>query len=216
MESRFCRSVALSQCGSPRSFFFSKRRCGARMIQPVVPFQCSTSSAASFSGRLGSPALPKTDSTKSTFATMDPGANKRTSMRFSEVKPTTSGQTNGRSITLTQPRCGVESLLVNGRTRFSSGGHKAASRSLLKATGGTTFFVFCDRVTNLCDMEDAHSGALVVNRVVDHSIDAAKRLQQLVFVLIASQWQRHSARHAVLVQAVGRWEGHWLRVPHLA
>ena len=71
-------------------------RWGARMTQPVWPVQCSTSSPASFSGRPGSPPLPKMVSTKSRLLTRLPGAKNRISIVFPAVKPGTSGQTMGR------------------------------------------------------------------------------------------------------------------------
>ena len=67
------------------------------MTQPVWPVQCSTSSPASFSGRNGSPALPKIDSTKSRLLTRPPGAKKRISIVFPASQPGTAGQTIGRS-----------------------------------------------------------------------------------------------------------------------
>ncbi len=57
-------------------------RCGATITQPVWPVQCITSSAASFSGRYGSPPFPKMPSTKSRLLTRLPGAKKRISIVF--------------------------------------------------------------------------------------------------------------------------------------
>ena len=74
------------------------------MTQPVWPVQCSTSSPASFSGRYGSPALPKIDSTKSRLLTRPPGAKKRTSIVLSAQTPGTAGQTTGRSSSETNVR----------------------------------------------------------------------------------------------------------------
>ncbi len=87
MPSRRWRSVAWSQCGRPAAFLVIFVRCGARMTQPVWPVQCSASRPASFSGRFGSPPLPKMLSTKSRLLTRLPGAKKRISIVFSGVKP---------------------------------------------------------------------------------------------------------------------------------
>ena len=97
MPSRRCRSVADSQAGRPSSFLVKvPTRCGARITQPVWPDQCAGSSAASFSGRFGSPALPKMLSTKSRLLTRFPGTKNRVSIRCSAMKPGTSGHTTGR------------------------------------------------------------------------------------------------------------------------
>ncbi len=65
------------------------------MTQPVWPVQCSVSKPASFSGRNGSPALPKIDSIKSRLLTRLPGAKKRISIDFSSMKAG-HGRTNHR------------------------------------------------------------------------------------------------------------------------
>ncbi|MPM88512.1 hypothetical protein SDC9_135616 [bioreactor metagenome] len=131
--SRRSRSVASSQCGRPRSRLVTWMRCGARMMQPVVPVQCSGSRAASLSGSWGSPALPKMPSTKSRLLTRPPGTMKRTSIRCGQT-PGTSGTTTGRISSETKVRAGVSEPAVQGSSSASSGGHRASSSSRPKTS----------------------------------------------------------------------------------
>src|ERR1700744_6219367 len=114
MPSRRCRSVAESQCERPNSFFVTFVKCGAKITQPVWPVQCSTYNPASFSGRKGSPALPNTHSMKSKLLTKLPGAKKRISIDFSEINPSTSGQTTGRNKSETKHSACSVCVEVNG------------------------------------------------------------------------------------------------------
>ncbi len=66
-------------------------------MQPECPDHPSISRAESFSGKYGSPAFPKIDSTKSKLLTKFPGAKKRISILFLELIPGTSGLTGGRN-----------------------------------------------------------------------------------------------------------------------
>ena len=103
------------------------------------PVQCSTSSAASFTARLGSPAFPKMVSTKSRLLTKLPGAKKRTSILFSLTIPGTSGHTTGRSnndtITLAFSSCAE----VKGKVINSSVGFSALCNRCAKVIFGTSF-----------------------------------------------------------------------------
>ena len=72
------------------------------MMQPLWPVQPDGARAESFTGRRGSPLLPKIPSTKSRLETSPPGAKNRISMRRSETKPGTSGTTRGLSNKETQ------------------------------------------------------------------------------------------------------------------
>ena len=72
-------------------------------------------------------------STKSRLLTRFPGAKKRVSMRFSAMKPGTSGQTSGRSSNDTKHSAGCGCVAVNGRRMMSRGGLKAAA-SILAGT----------------------------------------------------------------------------------
>src|ERR1035437_2298050 len=103
MPSRRCSGVAESQCGSPSKCLGTCVRCGARITHPVCPVQLSGSSEASFSGKYGSPALPKILSTKSRLDTSPPGTKKRVSMYFAVVNPGTAGTTKGRKSRDTKP-----------------------------------------------------------------------------------------------------------------
>ena len=139
MPSRRWRSLASSHEGRPSPALVSLLRCGAKMTQPVWPVQCSVSSAASFSGRLGSPALPKMLSTKSRLQTRPPGTKNRTSMLFSGATPGTSGQTTGRSRRETKHSAGSGSVEVKGNRISSGGGFSAAWSRRPKTALGTAF-----------------------------------------------------------------------------
>ena len=76
------------------------------MTQPVWPVHVSGARDASFSGRYGSPPLPKMPSTKSRFATVPPGTMNRVSIRFSRTDPGTSGDTRGRRCRETKQAAG--------------------------------------------------------------------------------------------------------------
>ena len=82
------------------------------MTQPVWPVQVSGASEASFSGRYGSPPLPKMPSTKSRLATRPPGTMNRVSIRFSRTEPGTSGDTSGRRCSETKQAAGSGWLAV--------------------------------------------------------------------------------------------------------
>ena len=99
------------------------------MTQPVWPDQLFGSSAASFSGNCGSPALPKMPSTKSRLQTRPPGTMKRVSMVFAGPRPGTAGTTSGRSISETKQAAGFGWFAVNGSFMSSTGGWKANSTS---------------------------------------------------------------------------------------
>jgi len=135
--SRFCRAVAQLTWGSPSSFLVSRVRCGARMTQPVWPVQPAGAREASFSGRYGSPALPKMPSTKSRLETSPPGAMKRVSIRFSRTVPGTSGETIGRMYSETKHAAGSGWFAVYGRTLSISGGVNACLSSRANTGFGT-------------------------------------------------------------------------------
>ena len=110
--------------------------CGATITQPVWPVQCGASSAASFSGRYGSPPLPKMASMKSRLLTRLAGAKQRISMRFSGSLPV-AGQTIGRSSSDTNIRACCCWSAVKGSASTLSGGSSARSSSVAKAFFGT-------------------------------------------------------------------------------
>jgi hypothetical protein len=85
---------------------------------------------ASFSGKKGSPALPKILSTKSRFDTRPPGAKNRISERFSGETPGTAGQTSGRRSSEAIADTGVCQPAVNGK-RMSDDGGESAARNML-------------------------------------------------------------------------------------
>ncbi len=109
------------------------------MTQPEWPVHDSGSSEASFSGRYGSPPLPKMLSTKSRLDTSDPGAKKRISIRFSAVNPGTAGTTSGRSSSETKQPAGCADPAVYGSSSDSSGGVSANASSRAKVALGTAF-----------------------------------------------------------------------------
>ncbi len=87
------------------------------------------SRAASCSGKKGSPALPKIDSTKSKLATRLPGTNILVSMVFLGNTFSTSGRTSGRSNKETHIFIDLSKALVMGKVIKSSGGCKAAANN---------------------------------------------------------------------------------------
>ena len=141
MPSACCRGVASETWGSPSAFFFRVMRCGARITHPVWPLHPPASRRASFSGRNGSPALPKMLSTKSRFETSTPGAKNRISIDWCLTTPATSGQTMGRSNSETnvRARSAASKWDVYGSVSRSSGGVRAAFRSPAKTRLGTDF-----------------------------------------------------------------------------
>src|SRR5258708_33237587 len=76
-------------------------------------------------------------STKSRLLTRLPGAKKRISIVFSEVKPGTSGQTIGRSSSDAKHSAGCGCVAVNGRRLNERGGVKARSSIFANADLGT-------------------------------------------------------------------------------
>src|SRR5258708_37513462 len=72
-------------------------------------------------------------STKSRLLTRLPGAKKRISIVFSEVKPGTSGQTIGRSSSDTKHSAGCGCLAVNGKRNHARGGVKVRTSNFEKA-----------------------------------------------------------------------------------
>ena len=137
MPSRFWRSLAVLTWGRPSDFLVTFVRCGARTTAPVWPVQVSGARDASFSGRYGSPPLPKMPSTKSRFATRPPGTMNRVSIRFSRTQPGTAGATSGRSCSETKQAAGSGWFAVYGSTRSTSGGRNASSSSRAKTAFGT-------------------------------------------------------------------------------
>ena len=135
MPSRRWRSVAFRTWGRPTCFFVTDSRCGARITAPVWPLQPSTSRPESFSGRNGSPALPKIDSTKSRLLTKPPGTKKRVSMRRAGEKPGIPGATSGRSKSDTNPLA----VASKGKASAVSGGSRAIRRRAANVRCGTVF-----------------------------------------------------------------------------
>ena len=84
-------------------------------------------SEASFSGRYGSPALPKMPSTKSRLLTRLPGAKNRISIVFAGCRPV-AGHTRGRRRSDMKTRLWSSWSAVNGNRNASAGG-RIASRS---------------------------------------------------------------------------------------
>ena len=119
------------------SFLVNSIKCGAKITQPVCPVQCSTSNAASLSGKSGSPAFPKIDSTKSKLLTKPPGAKKRISIVCSWQYPGTLGRTSGLMSNETHVEtCSVRSN-VKGTRRFASGAATAARNNCMNTCLGT-------------------------------------------------------------------------------
>ena len=109
------------------------------MTQPVWPDQCSASRRASFSGRKGSPALPKILSTKSRLLTKFPGAKNRVSIDFSGETPGTSGVTIGLSNNDTKTFAGSLLVPVKGNVMMSGGGVSACFNKRANTAFGTDF-----------------------------------------------------------------------------
>ena len=173
-----CRRAAgarwrASQCGRPSSLLVSRVRCGARMTQPVWPVQCSTSRAASFSGRSGSPALPKIDSTKSRLLTRLPGRR--------SGSPSSSGPDAGDLGADDRPQeqrdeapARLGRSAVNGTVSRSAGGDDRGRNSTAEADAGRPS---CHRGSagppRRCGR--CPRGAAVAARVVQHAVPHAVR-----------------------------------------
>ncbi len=78
-------------------------------------------------------------STKSILATSEPGAKKRISIDLSSQYSGISGRTIGRNNTDTKVCAFSFSFAVKGSSIISSGGFRAASKSLAKQSLGTAF-----------------------------------------------------------------------------
>ena len=181
------------------SFFFMPARCGARITQPVCPVQCITSSAASFSGRYGSPPLPKIASTKSRLLTRLPGAKKRISMVFCGSR-SVAGQTIGRSSSETNSRTG--SLLI-GREgqrqqiwRRPERRRQQCGKSLL----GNRQLVGRNRQAPFDNVKNSLRGAPVALGIVQDALRHAIGLQIWRSKRVAAKRQRHHTRQPRPVQ----------------
>ena len=150
--------------------------CGASTTQPVCPVQCCTSRPASFSGRYGSPPLPKMLSTKSRLLTRLPGAMKRISMVFAGSLP--GGRTNQRP---QQQRDEAARRLLPVRRerqrqqilgRLQGRGPQCRERLL-----GHRRLVGRNRKPALGDVKQPLRGAPVAARIVQHALRQAVGIQ---------------------------------------